>query len=116
MSCQLTIQLNEANKGANGWKDALKACATEFKTVINPALVSLGRKAIKVNPDAINPEDFLGDVNTPPTEDSNWELAGHVRVHIGEYDWINARFFDMLPQKPTTFWLVGGAPPAGALA
>lgn len=116
MGCILTIQLNEANKGAEGWKDALRACALEFETIINPALVSMGRKAIKVNSAAINPEDFLGEVNTPPSESDNWELAGHVKCTISEYEWINSRFFDMLPKKPTSFWLVGGAPPAGDIA
>ena len=99
-----------------GWRAALKACAEEFETIINPALVSMERKAIKVNSQAVNVEDFLGDANTPPTESDNWEEAGLVQVAVAEYDWINSRFFAMLPTPPVTFWLVGGNPPTGAIS
>lgn len=115
MPCRLQIQI--AGQPVDGdWRASLKAVAEEFETVINPALEAMERKPIKVNSNAVNIEDYLGDCCTPPTTSDNWEEAGLTMVAIGNYDWINSRFFSMLPTPPVTFWLLGGSPPTGAIS
>jgi hypothetical protein len=111
MACTLHIQIDASLKGENGWRDALKAVALEFQTNINPALEYMGKEPIAVNPDSDTLEGCLGGVNTIPTDSENWEYDGLVTVNIPNYDFINSRFFGMLPVPPTTFWLIGGKPP-----
>ena len=116
MPHQLSIQIDATNKVGKDWTPALKAVAVEFETIINPALVSLGKEPIPVNSKATQIEGFLGTVNTPPSSSEDWEYDGLVTVHIPNYDFINARFFSMLPQPPSTFWLCSTKPPqSGAI-
>lgn len=54
-------------------------------------------RPIKSNPDAEQPEGFLGDVNTPPDEN------GFVTVRLSDYDYFDLAILDTLPAKPSTF-------------
>lgn len=111
MSHRLSIQADATKKVGTDWSPALKAIALEFETKINPALVSMGKEPIKVNSKATQIECYLGSINTPPSNHENWEYDGLLTVVIDNYDFINARFFTMLPEPPTTFWMCSTQPP-----
>jgi hypothetical protein len=124
MACTLHIQIDAALKTPEpevvgpeappvkyGWHAALRAVALEFQNNINPALSYMGKEPIAVNPDSELLEGYLGIANTAPTDSESWEYDGLVTVQIENYDFINSRFFGMLPVPPTTFWLIGGKPP-----
>jgi len=54
-------------------------------------------RPIKCNPEATQPEGFLGDVNTPP------DALGFVTVRLSDYSYFDLAILDMLPAKPQTF-------------
>lgn len=91
--------------------------ATEIKALnsfvgkmgINPATgEDWFPRPIQCNPEATQPEGFLGSVNSPPDE------QGYVNVRLDNYQYIN---WGKLPAQPTTFDVVSGKPDStGAFA
>jgi hypothetical protein len=83
------------------WTPALVACATEVEALNQLVNGTTFPRPVKCNPDATQPEGYLGDVNTPP------DSEGFVTVRLADYDYFDLGFLPV-GVVPQTFSFVYG--------